>query len=108
MRYVSFVFAFFAIYAASMYAINLWSRRRRRRRFASASPCRMWRLLPHGRQAVHRYAARVEDLRELKPHLGMRVYVRTTDRVYQWTPARRDEADGVAGVYPVDVEESGP
>jgi hypothetical protein len=68
-------------------------------------PVRFWRLLPAGRQAVHLYVGRLEDLENYKPpraHLGMRIYVRALDRVYQWSQGRREEVDGAACIYPVD------
>lgn len=70
----------------------------RDRRAVKLPPIRLWRRLPQGRQAVHRYVAKLEDLQGIKPHLGMRIYVRTLDRVYQWGIGRREEIDGDACV----------
>lgn len=84
--------------------LRAWVWLRGPKRFAASRSCRLWRLLPPGRQGVHRYVARVEDLEAMsaRAHLGMRCWVRTIDRVYQWTPGRRGEVDGMACVYPVD------
>jgi len=75
---------------------------------AAARPCRLWRLLPQGRAAVHLYVPRLEDLEKQsrRPHLtlGTRVYVTSLDRVYQWTEGRREEVDGAACLFPVDSE----